>query len=479
MSAQTPSRCRGNKTLIVMIHRSTLLVLAYFAVLGFLPTAARAVRTPETSETVIAQTSTDTPANTQPLSSRDVLNLQLRLQTLGYYNQAVDGIYGDDTVDALKRFQEDEGLPVTGVVDRLTVDRLQNPQLITPRPSPEEGLEDSEAISNDTAVDSDIAQADEATADEADDTAEPTADESSTEGDNAQSDSADSAESAENRSSIRWLLWLVLAAVALASLGGGLIIATRSSHDDDDDTANDDALGSARSAEAAQVNPAQTEVTVKATEVPLDQDSPQHETNGHKPSSSKAQTAKTKVDSPVSQSTATNPPSQTTQRLPKLDVVETLIEDLQGSSPAKRKRAIWELGQRGSSVALQPLVNLLLDADSKERSLILAAVSEISARTLKPMNRALAIALQDPNPEVRKNAIRDITRVYDLTAQAAQVLAHVQTDSDPEVRATAQWALEQFNQLRTIAMGEGPAALSGHTAPPPDLLPEDSKKHQP
>ncbi|MEO1592030.1 MAG: HEAT repeat domain-containing protein, partial [Cyanobacteria bacterium J06632_22] len=62
----------------------------------------------------------------------------------------------------------------------------------------------------------------------------------------------------------------------------------------------------------------------------------------------------------------------------------------------------------------------------------------------------LAIALQDDNPEVRKNAIRDLTRIYDLVAQISQMLGHATEDEDPEVRQTANWALEQLGRIRKL-----------------------------
>jgi peptidoglycan hydrolase-like protein with peptidoglycan-binding domain len=130
------------------------------------------------------------------------------------------------------------------------------------------------------------------------------------------------------------------------------------------------------------------------------------------------------------------------------DIIEGLVGDLRNPDPAKRRKAIWELGQRGNSLAMQPLVDSMVNADSKEKSLVLAALSEIGIRSLKPMSRALAIALQDDNPEVRKNAIRDLTRVYDLVVQISQMLGHATEDEDPEVRQTASWALDQLNRIR-------------------------------
>jgi len=142
-------------------------------------------------------------------------------------------------------------------------------------------------------------------------------------------------------------------------------------------------------------------------------------------------------------------PLQTTTRLPNLDVIDELIQDLQEPDPKKRRKAIWELAQKSDSRAMKPLVDLMLDSDSQERSLILEALSQISIRTLKPMNQALAISLQDKNPQVRKNAIRDLTRIYDLMSQISQMLRHAMDDSDAEVQETARWALSQLNLQMT------------------------------
>ncbi|OYD89537.1 peptidoglycan-binding protein [Nostoc sp. 'Peltigera membranacea cyanobiont' 210A] len=137
-----------------------------------------------------------------------------------------------------------------------------------------------------------------------------------------------------------------------------------------------------------------------------------------------------------------------TSRLAKLNIVEELIQDLRSSDPTKRRKAIWDVGQQGDSRAIPHLVDLIIDADSQESSLILAALSEIGIRTLKPMNRALAISIQDESPQVRQNAIRDLTRVYDMMGQMSQMLHHALEDPDPDVQATARYALTQMNRIR-------------------------------
>jgi peptidoglycan hydrolase-like protein with peptidoglycan-binding domain len=46
--------------------------------------------------------------------------LQTELQKAGYYTGPIDGVYGPQTVDAVKQLQTDAGLPVTGLVDKAT-----------------------------------------------------------------------------------------------------------------------------------------------------------------------------------------------------------------------------------------------------------------------------------------------------------------------------------------------------------------------
>lgn len=151
----------------------------------------------------------------------------------------------------------------------------------------------------------------------------------------------------------------------------------------------------------------------------------------------------------ASMSTKLLPPEQTS-RLVKLNIVDQLVKDLHSADPQVRRKAIWDLGQQGDSRAIQPLLDLMMDVDSQQRSLILAAVGEIGIRTLKPMNRALAISLQDESPQVRQNAIRDLTRVYDMMSQISQMLRHALEDPDTEVQSTARYALNQMQRIRTI-----------------------------
>ncbi|MGB3401849.1 MAG: HEAT repeat domain-containing protein [Microcoleaceae cyanobacterium] len=156
------------------------------------------------------------------------------------------------------------------------------------------------------------------------------------------------------------------------------------------------------------------------------------------------------VDTPKSPQTSPSNVAwvEDTPRYQKLDEVEQWILQLRGTNPTHRSQAIWELGQHGDSRAIQPLVDLLLSSDSKQRSLILASLSEISTRILKPMNRALSLSLQDENAEVRKNAIRDLSRIYDLITQMSQLLQRSTDDPDPEVQEAAHWAINKLARIR-------------------------------
>ncbi len=157
------------------------------------------------------------------------------------------------------------------------------------------------------------------------------------------------------------------------------------------------------------------------------------------------------------------------QRLPQVGAVENLLKEIQNPDPVKRRKAIWDLGQWGDTRAVQPLVDLMIEADSKQRSLILSALSEIGTRTIKPMSRALAISLQDDNADVRKNAIRDLTRIYDLVAQVSQMVQKCAVDDpEAEVRETAAWALKQLNRIRPVSLDSN-LALSGAVSPPESL----------
>lgn len=56
----------------------------------------------------------------------DVIELQSRLQYIGYYNGKIDGRFGYETYWALRDFQEQYGLPVDGIAGSTTKQKLNS-----------------------------------------------------------------------------------------------------------------------------------------------------------------------------------------------------------------------------------------------------------------------------------------------------------------------------------------------------------------
>ena len=69
-------------------------------------------------------------------SSEAVFWMQKKLKELGYYGGKCSGTYLNGTVNAVKAFQKDAGLKVTGTATVETLERLYEQELATPTPSP-------------------------------------------------------------------------------------------------------------------------------------------------------------------------------------------------------------------------------------------------------------------------------------------------------------------------------------------------------
>ncbi len=70
-----------------------------------------------------------TPSFEDALSKRgsrgdEVLNIQKRLSSWGYYNGKIDGIYGAETENAVKKFQKKHSLTPDGVAGAATLQKL-------------------------------------------------------------------------------------------------------------------------------------------------------------------------------------------------------------------------------------------------------------------------------------------------------------------------------------------------------------------
>ncbi|HEU5037471.1 MAG TPA: peptidoglycan-binding protein [Nocardioides sp.] len=92
------------------------------------PTAAPATHAPVRPVSVATPRTTMEPG--APLLSPgdegpQVRELQARLKQIYWFDADLTGAYGDVTAAAVRGFQEKRGIPVTGAVDRRTLDRLQ------------------------------------------------------------------------------------------------------------------------------------------------------------------------------------------------------------------------------------------------------------------------------------------------------------------------------------------------------------------
>jgi peptidoglycan hydrolase-like protein with peptidoglycan-binding domain len=61
---------------------------------------------------------------TPELSKNDMRAVEEALQRKGYKPGKIDGVADDEARTAIRAFQKDNGLPVTGMVDQKTADRL-------------------------------------------------------------------------------------------------------------------------------------------------------------------------------------------------------------------------------------------------------------------------------------------------------------------------------------------------------------------
>ena len=128
-----------------------------------------------------------------------------------------------------------------------------------------------------------------------------------------------------------------------------------------------------------------------------------------------------------------------------IDVSFELIQDLRSCDRNIKRKAIWELAKIGDSRCIEPLIAIMPQAGAVDRSLILKAVTKITNRSFKLVNEQLFAELNDANPQVRINAILDLTDLYKFVAPINQQLSQMQLDSDQEVKHRAKQALEKLN----------------------------------
>ncbi len=375
----------------------------------------------------------------------EVTELQELLQGLGYFDGEIDGDYGQATKTAVSDFQLQAGLPADGQIDQATWAQMQEAVQAAEASPPLAA--DAEAID---------AQADTQAGAQANAQAGAQA--------NAQTGANTAVESEVDEAAGRnWLRQLLIGIIVLVMVGAvfqglyqyGVIRVPR--------RFRQSVQHKFRQIKERSPQPSHRVIETRSRSVAAT--TSEVSTSG---------TASNQVD--LDESTAETGFMVTTRvsNIAKRDVVEGLVQDLHSSEPDRRRRAIWELGQKGHSEAINPLISLMMDSDSSQRCLILAAVSEIGIRTLKPMSRTLVIGMQDESADVRKNAIREMTRIYDLVGQVNQHLLRATDDEDDEVRKTAEWALGRLNQMRAASEPENLAATPNIPSSLEQLLSEHS-----
>lgn len=90
------------------------------------PAATDAVAAKPQSATVAQESAARAADKTPPGGVRTLREIQARLQELGYYGGPLDGELGASTVDAIRAFQAQTGLAVTGRVEPGWIDQLDN-----------------------------------------------------------------------------------------------------------------------------------------------------------------------------------------------------------------------------------------------------------------------------------------------------------------------------------------------------------------
>ena len=144
-----------------------------------------------------------------------------------------------------------------------------------------------------------------------------------------------------------------------------------------------------------------------------------------------------------------------------IDVVRELVRDLQLDTRtetnkvdrqfkndlqiSRRRKAIWELTKTGDYRSIEPLVKIMPEVSATDKSLIVEAVSQITRRSFRPIDEQLFANLQDPSPEVRLSAIRNLKHLYQFVTPAIGKIALMQSDPDYRVRQTAIQTLRQLN----------------------------------
>lgn len=117
-----------------------------FVVFGATNTPVPQVTTPVPQVEVTPEPATPAPVSYNTLKKGDigteVVTLQQALAELGYLSGAADGNFGTGTQNAVKKFQEDNGLDADGIAGRMTLEALFAKSSVTPIPETTVGPDD-------------------------------------------------------------------------------------------------------------------------------------------------------------------------------------------------------------------------------------------------------------------------------------------------------------------------------------------------
>lgn len=136
------------------------------------------------------------------------------------------------------------------------------------------------------------------------------------------------------------------------------------------------------------------------------------------------------------------------------DNTQKLISQLDTAKGNEKIKIIWSLAADADSRAIEPLLDIMFRGNSQEKTLVLEAISQIASKSLKPINQALIMSLQDEQGQVRKNALRDVTKLYELITEIQPVILQAACDDpDPEVREIAIFSLNKLG-IKTNALSD-------------------------
>jgi len=117
-----------------MKNKKTLIsVMLVSGTIGLAPAVSWAQDAPQGTRQADPETSQPSPGQsapgarsgaTQELSTNDMRMVQQRLQEKGYSPGNTNGLADDATRAAIRKFQQDQGIPVTGTIDERTANQL-------------------------------------------------------------------------------------------------------------------------------------------------------------------------------------------------------------------------------------------------------------------------------------------------------------------------------------------------------------------